>query len=71
MNGLMFFGVAAFLFFPMAMSVNDQQGKNDQSANQHHNDDGLVLPEIPHEAGEIIRHTGLIYTGSHHCQAAW
>lgn len=51
-----------FLLLPVAMGVNDQQGKNDESADQQHNDYWLMFPDLAHEAGEIIKHLDLMYT---------
>ena len=50
------------------MSVNDQQGEQDEATNQQHNDDGPVLPNIGDKSGEIVIHPPPIYTRSSDCQ---
>lgn len=45
-----------FPFLPVAMGVNDHQDKKEESANQQHEDDGLVLPDFGQEIGEIRGH---------------
>ena len=58
----MLFGVASFLLFPMAMSVNDQQDKNDEADDTDNDDDGLVTPQIAHKIDNVLTHTFPIYT---------
>jgi hypothetical protein len=41
-----FFRVASFLFFPITMTVNDQQEKNNEAHDNDNDDDGLVTPHI-------------------------
>jgi hypothetical protein len=42
----MLFGMAFFLFFPITMGVDDQQGKNNEARDNEDDDDGLVTPHI-------------------------
>jgi hypothetical protein len=56
------FGVASFLFFPVAIGVNDQQGENNQAADSDNDDDGLVTPHIAYKIRNVRTHTFLIYT---------
>ncbi|MGD0745415.1 MAG: hypothetical protein ABSA45_09695 [Verrucomicrobiota bacterium] len=49
-------GVTSFHFFPVAISVNDQQGENNQAADSQNGDAGLVTPHIAHKIGNILAH---------------
>jgi hypothetical protein len=59
------FFAAAFLFFSMAMSVNDHEDKNNQAASQQHNEDRPVLPKLGNQVakvwGNICNHPDTIY----------
>jgi hypothetical protein len=59
-----------FLFLPMPVRVNDQQDKKDQSADQQHENDRLVLPNFADKAGKIWKHPALIYIGLSQSQTA-
>jgi hypothetical protein len=41
--------VTLFLFFPMAIGVNDKKDENNQATNNQNNDDRLVMPQISHK----------------------
>jgi hypothetical protein len=65
-------GVRPFLFpfRPVAMGVNDQQDKKNQSASQGYDERGLVPPDSCHEFKKIRRHSKSIYTGTDKNQQA-
>jgi hypothetical protein len=66
---VMFDLVPAFLgLFPVTMGVDNHQGEQDDSANQQHHDDGIVLPNVGHKTGEIINHSVPTYTHSRYYQ---
>ena len=46
--------MAVFLFFAVAMGVNDQQDENDCAADQEHEDERLVLPYFRYKGEEIF-----------------
>jgi hypothetical protein len=56
-----FFLVASFLLFPMAISVNDQQNKNGQSDGEEIDNERFVSQNIAHEIGEIGIHLRSIF----------
>src|SRR5690242_16680594 len=61
--------VSRFLdFFAMAMGVNDQQDEDDDSGDEQYDRDGLVLPDVSHETGEIVVHPPQTYTCLGICQ---
>jgi hypothetical protein len=43
-------------FFAVPMGVDDQQSGDDKSARQQHNEDGLVVPDLGHQAGKFVNH---------------
>jgi hypothetical protein len=57
-----FLGMASFLFFPVAVGVNDQEAKNDQTDNKYDDNERLVSPHIAHKTRKIGAHFRLIYT---------
>jgi hypothetical protein len=46
--------VAVFLFFAVAVGVNDQQDEDDCAANQEHEDERLVLPYFRHKGAKVF-----------------
>ena len=56
------FEMASFLLFTMAISVNDQQDKNNQADDEENDNERFVSPNIAYEIGEIGIHFGSIYT---------
>jgi hypothetical protein len=58
------FRVASLLLFPMAMSVNDQQDKNNQADGEENDYERLISPHIAHKTGEIGIHFRPVYTMS-------
>jgi hypothetical protein len=62
------FGVAPFLFFPVAISVNDQQDKNNEAGDNENDDDGFVTPHIAYKIGNVRTHTFPIYTTFVECE---
>jgi hypothetical protein len=56
------FRVASLLLFPMAIGINDQQGKNDQAGGKKDDNEWLIPPHIAHKTGEIGIHFRPIYT---------
>jgi hypothetical protein len=44
-----FFRMTSLLLFPMAISVNDQQDKNNQADGEENDDEWLVSPHIAHK----------------------
>ena len=46
--------MAVFLFFAVAVGVNDQQDEDDCAANQEHEDERLVLPYFRHKGEEVF-----------------
>jgi len=46
----------------MAISVNDQQDKNNQADGEENDNEWLISPNIAHEIGEIGIHFRSIYT---------
>ena len=46
----------------MTVRVNDEQDEKNQSSDQQHDDDRLILPNRLHEIGGIGVHSLLIYT---------
>jgi hypothetical protein len=55
-------GLAAFLFFPMAISVNDQHDKNNEAGDSENDDDGFVMPYIAYKIGNVRTHIFPTYT---------
>lgn len=49
--------VALLLFVAVAMGVHDKQDKNNQSADQEHDDNRFVLPKGLHEIGSVRIHS--------------
>ena len=47
------FFAPAFLFFTMAMSVNDHEEKNNKAASQQHNEDRPVLPKLGNQVAKV------------------
>jgi hypothetical protein len=56
------FRVASLLLFPMAVGINDQQGKNDQTGGKKDDNEWFISPHIAHKTGEIGIHFRPIYT---------
>jgi hypothetical protein len=56
------FRMASFLLFPMAVGINDQQGKNNQTGGKKDDNERLISPHIAHKTGEIGIHFRPIYT---------
>ncbi|MGA2789022.1 MAG: hypothetical protein ABSF60_15995 [Verrucomicrobiota bacterium] len=50
------FGLASLLFFPMTMSVNDQQDKNNKAGDSKNDDDGLATPNLAYKIGNVRTH---------------
>lgn len=59
---MMFGPVLFFLFFPVAISVNDQQHKNNETADKQNQDDWFVVPQLFHEIRKVGTHLISIYT---------
>jgi putative Ca2+/H+ antiporter (TMEM165/GDT1 family) len=57
-----FFGMASFLLFAVAMGINDQQSKNDHASGKKDDNEWLIPPHIAHKSGEIGIHCRSIYT---------
>jgi hypothetical protein len=47
------FGVAAFLLFPMAMCVNDQQDENNESTTCQNDEHWTVLPDCGQQVPQV------------------
>jgi hypothetical protein len=56
------FRVASFLLFPMAISVNDQQDKNNQADGEENDYERFISPQVAHKTGQIGIHFRSIYT---------
>jgi hypothetical protein len=56
------FQMASFLFFAVAISVNHQQGENNQAGGKKDYDERFIPPHLAHEIGEIGIHFRPIYT---------
>ena len=56
------FRMTSLLLFPMAISVNDQQDKNNQADGEENDNEWLISPNIAREIGEIGIHFRSIYT---------
>ena len=58
----MLLGLAAFLFFSMAISVNDQHEKNNEAGASKNDDNGFVMPYIAYKIGNVRTHIFPTYT---------
>jgi hypothetical protein len=56
------FGLAPFLSFPLAISVDDQQDKNNEAGDSENDDDGFVTPHIAYKIGNVRTHIFTTYT---------
>jgi hypothetical protein len=55
-------GMASFLFFPVAVGVNDQQGENDQAGDKDDDDEWFISPHLAHKTRKIGTHFRPTYT---------
>ncbi|HXI70114.1 MAG TPA: hypothetical protein VNN22_07125 [Verrucomicrobiae bacterium] len=56
--------MAFLLFVAMAVSVNDEQDKNNQAHDQKHDQDRLILPDRLHKTGGVGIQAPALYTRS-------